>query len=133
GMRVVIAPRDVEPLDITHPALFQPKPEAGAHAALLATEAADAAKKADAARLAAVTAQREAGAATAQIRKLNTLKARAAAQLASAARAIDGAKSDDAKQKAEDAQQKAAAKVAELQAQLEAANAAAQPKLDAVG
>jgi len=133
GMRVIIAPHDVEPVDISHPALFQPKPDAGAHAALLATEAADAAKKADAARLAAVTAQREASAATAQIRKLNILKARADAQLAATDRAIDSAKSDEAKQKAEDAKQKAVARVAELQAQLEAANATAQPKLDAVG
>jgi hypothetical protein len=133
GMRVIIAPDDVTPVDITHPALFQPKPDAGAHAALLATEAADAANKADAARLAAVTAQREANAATAQIRKLNILKARADAQLAAADRAVDGAKSDEAKEKAEDAKQKAVAKVAELQAQLEAATAAAQPKLDAVG
>ena len=132
GMRVIIAPHDVEPVDISHPVLFQPKPDAGAHAALLATEAADAAKKADAARLAAVTAQRDAAAATAQIRKLNNLKARADAQLAAADRAVGTAKSDDAKAKAEDAKQKAAARVADLQAQLEAASAEAQPKLDAV-
>jgi hypothetical protein len=133
GMRVIIAPHDVEPVDISHPALFQPKPDAGAHAALLATEAADAARKADAARLAAVTAQREANAATAQIRRLNMLKARADAQLVAADRAVDSAKSDEAKQTAEDAKQKAAASVADLQAQLEAANASAQPKLAAVG
>jgi hypothetical protein len=133
GMRVIIAPHDVQPVDIAHPALFQPKPDAGAHAALLATEAAEATKKADAARLAAVTTQREAAAATAQIRKLNILKARADAQLAAAERAIGSAKSDEAKAKAEDAKQKDAARVAELQSQLEAANAAAQPKLDAIG
>ena len=132
GMRVIIAPHDVDPVDITHPVLFQPKPDAGAHAALLATEAADAAKTADAARLAAVTAQREAAAATGQIRKLNSLKARADAQLAAADRAVGTAKSDDLKAKAEDAKQTAAARVAELQAQLEAASAEAQPKLDAV-
>jgi lipoprotein-anchoring transpeptidase ErfK/SrfK len=132
GMRVIVAPHDVEPVDISHPVLLQPKPDAGAHAALLATEAADAAKKADAARLAAVTAQRDAAAATAQIRKLNNLKGRADAQLAAADRAIGTAKSDDATAKAEDAKQKAAARVAELQAQLEAASAEAQPKLDAV-
>jgi hypothetical protein len=132
GMRVIIAPHDVAPVDITHPALFQPTPEAGAHAALLATAAADAAKKADAARLAAVTAQRDAAAATAQIRKLNNLKARADARLAAADRAVGTAKTDDAKAKAEDAKQKASTQVAELQAQLEAAGAAAQPKLDAV-
>jgi len=39
GMRVIIAPHDVGPVDITHSALFQPRPDAGAHAALLATEA----------------------------------------------------------------------------------------------
>jgi hypothetical protein len=132
GMRVIIAPHDVAPVDVTHPALFQPNPDAGAHAALLATEAADAAKKADAARLAAVTAQRDAAAATAQIRKLNNLKARADSQFAAADRSVGSAKSDDAKAKAEDAKQKAAARVAELQAQLEAASADAQPKLDAV-
>src|SRR5689334_16903352 len=132
GMRVIIAPHDVAPVDITHPALFQPTPEAGAHAALLATAAADAAKKADAARLAAVTAQRDAAAATAQIRKLNNLKARADAQLAAADRAVGTAKSDDAKAKAEEAKQRASTQVAELQAQLEAASTAAQPKLDAV-
>jgi L,D-transpeptidase-like protein len=132
GMRVIIAPHDVGPVDITHSALFQPRPDAGAHAALLATEAADAAKKADAARLAAATAQRDAAAGAAEIRKLNNLKARADAQLAAADRAVGAAKSDEAKAKAEDAKQKAVARVAELQAQLEAASAAAQPKLDAV-
>ena len=132
GMRVIIAPHDVEPVGITHPVLFQPKADAGAHAALLATEAADAAKKADAARLAAVAAQREAAAGTAQIRKLNTLKARADAQFAAADRAIGTAKSDDAKAQAEDAKQKAADRVAELQAQLETADAQAQPKLAAL-
>jgi L,D-transpeptidase catalytic domain len=132
GMRVIIAPHDVGPVDITHPALFQPKADAGAHAALLATEAADAAKKADAARLAAATAQRDAAAATGQIRKLNNLKARADSQLTAADRTVGTANSDDAKAKAEDAKQKAAARVAELQAQLEAASADAQPKLDAV-
>jgi hypothetical protein len=132
GMRVIIAPHDVEPVDISHPVLFQPKTDAGAHAALLATEAADAAKTAAAARLAAVTAQRDATAATARIRKLDTLKARADTQLAADDRAVGTARSDDAKAKAEDARHKAAVKVAELQAQLEAASAEVQPKLDAV-
>jgi lipoprotein-anchoring transpeptidase ErfK/SrfK len=132
GMRVIIAPHDVEPVDITDPVLFQPKPDAGAQAALLATEAADAAKKADAARLAAVTAQRDAAVATARIRRLDNLKARADAQLAAADRAVGAAESDDAKAKEEDARQKAAARIAELQAQLAAAAAEARPKLDAV-
>ena len=79
-----------------------------------------------------MTTQREAAAATAQIRKLDNLKARADAQFAAEDRALGAAKSEDVKAKAEDAKQKAAARVAELQAQLEAADAQAQPKLDAV-
>jgi lipoprotein-anchoring transpeptidase ErfK/SrfK len=132
GMRVIIAPGDAEPVDISHPALFEPKPDAGAHAALLAAEAADAAKTANEARLAAVTAQREASRASVQVRKLENLKARADAALAAADKAIEAAKSDEAKQKAEDAKQKLADKITELQAQLDAARADAQPKLDAV-
>ena len=132
GMRVIIAPGDAAPVDIAHPALFEPKPDAGAHATLLATEAADAAKKADAARLAAVTAAREAARANVTVRKLEILKARAEAALAAADKALGAANSDEAKQKADDARQKAAAKVAETQAQLDAARAETQPKLDAV-
>ena len=132
GMRVIIAPADAAPVDIAHPALFEPKPDAGAHATLLATEAADAAKKADAARLAAVTAAREAARAGVTVRKLEILKARAEAALAAADKALGAAKSDEAKQKADDVRQKAAAKVAETQAQLDAARAETQPKLDAV-
>ena len=132
GMRVIIAPGDAAPVDIAHPALFEPKPDAGAHATLLATEAADAAKKADAARLAAVTAAREAARANVTVRKLEILKARAEAALAAADKALGAANSDEAKQKADDARQKAAAKVAETQAQLDAAKAETQPKLDAV-
>src|ERR1700688_1750192 len=33
GMRVIVAPNDVAPISITHPALFSPKPDAGAAAA----------------------------------------------------------------------------------------------------
>jgi hypothetical protein len=132
GMRVIIAPGDAQPVDISDPALFEPKPDAGAHAALLATEAADAARQADAARLAAFTAQREAARANVQVRKLENLKGRADAALAAADKAVAAATSDDAKQKAEDAKQKAADKVAELQTALDAARADVQPKLDAV-
>src|SRR5438874_8737680 len=60
GMRVILAPRDVAPVDIVHPALFAPKPGADARAAALAAEAAKATKTADEARLAAVAATREA-------------------------------------------------------------------------
>src|SRR5215468_5879486 len=33
GLRVIVAPTDVTPIEIVHPALFQPKPGAGAQAA----------------------------------------------------------------------------------------------------
>src|ERR1700733_10483971 len=56
GMRVIVAPNDVAPISITHPALFSPKPDAGAAAAARAAEADEAAAKADQTRLAVVTA-----------------------------------------------------------------------------
>ena len=51
GMRVIVAPTDVAPVAIAHPALFPPKPGAGAVAAARAAEADEAASKADQARL----------------------------------------------------------------------------------
>jgi hypothetical protein len=132
GLRVIVAPTDVTPVDITHPVLFSPKPDAEAHAGALATTAEEAAKAADAARLAAVTATREAARASAAVRKLERLKARADTQFAAADRAADAATSDDAKARTELAKQKAAATVADLQTQLGVATTDAQPKIDAV-
>src|SRR5215831_15260729 len=59
GMRVIVAPHDVAPVEIAHPALFPARSEASALAAARAGEAEEAAKKADQARLAAVMASRE--------------------------------------------------------------------------
>jgi chemotaxis protein histidine kinase CheA len=132
GMRVIIAPSDVAPVEIAHPALFSPNPDAFAHAAALAVEAAAAAKKADETRTAAVIAAREAARASVPVRRLEDLKTRAEAQLAAADVALGAAVSDEAKARAEDAKAKAAAKAAELRAQSEAAKAELQPKLDAV-
>jgi hypothetical protein len=132
GMRVIIAPGDPTLVEIAHPALFAPKPDAGAHAAALAAEADAAAKKADEARIAAATAAREAASARVPVRKLENLKARAEAELAAAEAALAAATSDEAKARAEDAKAKVTAKVAELQAQWDAAMAELKPKLDAV-
>jgi len=66
------------------------------------------------------------------MRNLDSLKARAEAQLAAAETALGAAQSDEAKARAEDVKQKVAAKAIELQAQWDAANAETQPKLDAV-
>ena len=61
GIRVIVAPTDVAPIEIAHPALFMPKPGADALAAARTAEAEDAARKAAQARQAAVTASRESG------------------------------------------------------------------------
>jgi L,D-transpeptidase catalytic domain len=131
GMRVIIAPGDAAPVEVVHPSLLSPKPDAGAHAAVLAAEAGEAERKADAARSAAVAAVREAARARMPLRTLENLKTRAEAELAAAERALDAADSDEAKAKAAEAKEKAAAKVADLKAQWEAATAELQPKLDA--
>jgi hypothetical protein len=132
GMRVIVAPRDVTPVEIAHPALFRSNPGAAARAAARAAEAQEATKRADQARLAASTAWREAARATVPVRTAENLKARAQAQLAAAEAALASATSADAKQAAEDAKAKAVARMAELEAQLAAAQAELQPKLDAV-
>jgi len=131
GMRVIVAPTDVAPVEIAHAALFSPKPGAGAVAAARAAEAAEAASKADQARLAAATAAREAARAMTPVRTAESLKRKADAQLAAAERAAASAGSAEAKEQSEDAKAKIAATVAELEAQVAAARAELQPKLDA--
>jgi hypothetical protein len=132
GMRVIIAPHDVAPVEISHPVLFSPKPDAGARAAALAAESAEAARKADAARLAAAAAARDAAKARMQVRGLENLKARADAELAAAAAALDRATSDEAKARAADVHTKAGEKAADMQKRLDALLAEVQPKFDAV-
>ena len=132
GMRVIVAPSDVAPVEITHPVLFQPKPGAGALAATRTAEADEAARKADRAKLAAGTAYREAAQATVPVRSAENLKLRAEAQLVSAETALGSAVSAEAKERAERAKAQAAAGIAELQLQLAAAKAELQPKLDAL-
>ncbi|HLQ93771.1 MAG TPA: L,D-transpeptidase [Xanthobacteraceae bacterium] len=124
GMRVIIAPDDSEPVEFSHPALFVPKPEviaaAPARAERLAREADVAAKTALGAKNAA-----------ASLRNLEGLKARADAAFASAEKGFAAAKTDQAEARAEDQKQKAAAKVAELQTQLDAARASAKSNAEA--
>jgi hypothetical protein len=130
-MRVIVAPTDVAPVEIAHPVLFQPKPGAGVLAAARSAEAEEAARKAAQARLAAVTAQREATRAMVPVRAAENLKLRTEAQLAAAETTLGSAMSAEAKQQAEGAKAQAAARIAELQAQWDAAKAEPQPKLDA--
>src|ERR1700688_1567563 len=135
GMRVIISPNDATPVEFSHPALFVTKAEAlaaaPARAETLAREAAEAVKTADEAKKAAATAARETASLTASLRKLESLKTRADAELAYADKALAAAKTDQAKARAEDLKQKAAPKAAELGTQLEAARADAKSKLDA--
>src|ERR1700681_3204740 len=86
GMRVIIAPNNVAPVEIARPALFTQTSNNGAVAAARAAEADEAGRKADQARLAAMTASREAARATTSVRAVENLMLRAKAQLATAER-----------------------------------------------
>ena len=132
GMRVIIAPTDVAPVEIVAPALLPPKPSAADALAARTAEANEAARKADQARTAAGTAFREAAQATRPVREAENLKLRAETQLAAAETALGSASSDEAKQQAEAAKAEVTTRLAELQSQWEAAKADLQPKLDAV-
>jgi hypothetical protein len=132
GMRVIVAPGDVAPVELAHPLLFQPKPGAAALAASRAAEAQETASKAVKVRLAAATASREATRATVPVRTAENLKLKAEAQLAAAETALGSAKSAEEKEQAEGAKAQAAARLAELQLQWETAKADLQLKLDAV-
>ena len=135
GMRVIISPNDAAPVEFSHPALFVPNAKAvaaaPARAETLAREAAEAAKTADEAKKAAATAAREAASLTASLHKLELLKPRADAELAFADKALAAAKTDQAKARAEQLKQKAAANAAQMGTQLNRAKAAAKSKLDA--
>ena len=132
GMRVIVAPSDVAPVEFAHPVPFQPKPGAGAMAAARTAEAQEAARKAAEARLAAGTALREATQARAPVRTAENLKRRAEAQLAAAETKLGAGISAEAKEQAEEAKAQAVAKIAELQLQWNVANADLQQRLDAV-
>src|SRR5215216_2580587 len=132
GTRVIVAPGDVVPVELAHPLLFQPKPGAAALAASRAAEAQETASKAVKVRLAAGTASREATRATVPVRTAENLKLKAEAQLTAAETALGSAKSAEEKEQAEGAKAQAAARLAELQLQWDAAKADLQLKLDAV-
>ena len=135
GMRVIIAPNDAAPVEFSHPALFVPNAQAlaaaPARAETLAGEAAEAARTADEAKKAAAAAARETTSLTASLRKLEWLKTRADAELAYADRVLAAARTDEARARAEDLEQKAAAMAADQGTQLDTARADAKSKRDA--
>jgi hypothetical protein len=132
GLRVIVAPADVAPVEIDHPVLFQAKPGAAARAAARVADANEAAKKVEQARGAAGVAYRDSTKAMMSVRVADNLKRRAEAALEAAETALGSATASEAKEQAESVKAQAVAKVAELQAQLDAAKAELQPKLDAV-
>ena len=74
GMRVILAPSDVAPVAITHPALFQPRTEARDAAAARVSVAEAAAKNADQARRLALAASRELAQETMPLRRIRNLR-----------------------------------------------------------
>jgi hypothetical protein len=136
GMRVIISPDDAAPVEFSHPSLLMPDAKAiaaaPARAEPLAREAAEAARASDAAKKAAAAATRETASLTASLRKLESLKRTADAELASADKALAAAKTDQAKARAEERKQNADAKAAEARTRLDAAKADGKSKLDAV-
>ncbi len=131
GMRVIVAPDDVAPVELAHPLLFQPKPGAAALAASRTAEAQEAARKAAEARIAVGTALQEATQAKAPVRAAENLKRRAEAQLAAAETRLGSGIPAEAKEQAEDARAQAVAKIAELQLQWDVANVDLQLRLGA--
>jgi lipoprotein-anchoring transpeptidase ErfK/SrfK len=133
GMRVIVSPNDAAPVDFSHPSLPVPNPEAIAaapgRAVPLTREATETAKAADEAKKAIATLAREATQLTMAVRRAEMLKKSADAELVYADKAFTAA--DQAKTRADGVKQKAAAKAADLAAQLEKAKADAKPKLDA--
>ena len=132
GVRVIVAPSDVAPVEIAHPVLFQPKPGVGSIAAARVAEADEAAKKAEQARRAVGAAARESAQATVPARMAENQKRRAEVLVAAAEAALGAAIPGEATERAESDKAQALARVAELQAQLDAAKAVLQPKLDAL-
>jgi hypothetical protein len=135
GMRVIIAPNDAAPVAFSHPALFMPNAQAiaaaPARAETLAREDAEATKAAAETKKAAATTARETKLLAVSLRKLKSHKRSADDALASADRALAAAKTDETKERGEERKQKAAAKAAEAEAQLDTATADAKSKLDA--
>ena len=134
GLRVIVAPGDVAPVEIAHPALFQSKPAAGVMALVTArgSEADQAARKLDQARFAIVVASRAAAQAGVPLRAAEIQRLRAQAQLATAESALGAATSPEARERAEEAKAKAVAGLAERQENLAAARADLQAKQDSL-
>src|SRR5580698_8024591 len=135
GMRVIISPNDAAPADFSDKMLFQPNADAiaaaPARAETAVREAVDAAKALDEAKKASLAATRDTASLSLAVRKLELARTRANAEVAYADKLAANAKTDQAKARAEDFKQKAAAKLADAESQLANDNSGAKDKLDA--
>jgi L,D-transpeptidase-like protein len=126
GMRVIISPDDATPVDFYHAALLVPNAEAvaaaPARAEALAREAADASKAADETKKSAKQAARDEASAKASLRKFERLNSGADEDLADAEKALDKAKSGEAK--AQEQRLKAVGKATDAGAKLDIGKAA---------
>jgi hypothetical protein len=132
GLRVIVAPSEVTPTEVSHPLLFQSKPADTTLVAARTAEAAEATRKVTEARRVAVAAFRDQMQAMTAVRVTDYKKQRADAQLTAAETTLAAATSPDAKQQAEDAKTAAASAVTDLETQLAAARADLQTKAGAV-
>ena len=158
GMRVVVMRDDIAPIDVAHPALFQPglarQPElavaAGVNpvvidadqpatapgrtlraiAAEKAAEAAEAAKKAQEARLAAARLNKEVARSMRALRMARAAKDKADALLFKTEGQLEAAKTPEAVQRAEEVKAQVLLRQTEAQAALEKVEAEAQPLQD---
>jgi hypothetical protein len=131
GMRVIVAPNDVRPAEIDHPALFKratPQPTWRAIAAAKEVEAREAARRANASRLAAARLKAEAARV---VPVAMGAKQRAEARLVTAEAALGAARSPEAARLADDVRARARANLAEAEAQVLAAEVAAPLKAKA--
>src|SRR6516225_6490459 len=131
GLRVIVAPTDVAPVEIAHPFLFQSKSGNGALAVARMAEAGEEIGRADEAKRAVAVAFREVARAMVPVRTAENLKIRAEVQLAAAEASLGSAVSAEAKEQAEGAKAKVVASIAELEVQLAAAKAELQSRIDA--
>ncbi len=136
GMRVIVAPNDAAPVEISHPALLVPNKDAlaaaPARAEPLMREAAEAVRTADETAKAAKSSTRDSAALTASLRKLEQASKRASAELAAADKALANAKTDQGRLRAEEFKQKAERRAADAAAKFETASAEAKDRLAAL-
>jgi L,D-transpeptidase catalytic domain len=134
GLRVVVAPGDAAPVEITHPNLFQSRPGADIQASVAAraSEADQAGRKVDQARIAVGAASRAAAQAMGLVRAAENQRLRARAHLATADDSLGSAASSEAKEQAGDAKAKAVAGLAEREQHLAAARDELQARQDSL-